>query len=490
MSEHSLSGRVIGSSVVLGVASVFGNVVRLAVIAFLAHLLPSAEFGVMGLAIVFAQLGQQVGVVGLDAYVIQRRALEKGATDTVFWMTFCFTAVLATVWILSRSAIASWFNAPRLAPYVVVISLAVVVSGIGAVPQSLLQKTLRYRDFAIATSAGSLAQAAVAVALAAAGYGIWSLIWGYFAQEAAKTVAFFWYTRFTPSLRWSASAARAALRFGLPVLGDRVLTFLTLSSDRVIIGKLLGPAPLGVYVLAIEIVGFPARRVISVLATVLFPALSELQGDVRRMAQAYQRVARTLSLLVIPAFVGLALVAGDLVSVLFGNQWLALVAPLRVLCLAGVVTALLTPSGSVLYGRGRPDLAFYWSALTAAMVPAAIILGAKWGLSSAALAHSLAWAALFPVMVVIQSRVLQLPVRSLSREYAAGLGFAVPILVSVVSVQALASYFSVSNAVRMAVSAGAGLAAYVGALWVLERRALLSLRRDVVGHVRTVSGGA
>jgi PST family polysaccharide transporter len=402
--------------------------------------------------------------------------------DTVFWMTLCFTAVLATVWILSRSAIASWFHAPALAPYIVVISLAVVVSGIGAVPQSLLQKALRYRDFAIVESAGSLAQAAVSVTLAVGGYGIWSLIWGYFAQETVKTVAFFWYARFTPRLRWSASAATAALRFGLPVLGDRVLSFLTLSSDRAIIGKLLGPAPLGVYVLAIEIASFPGRRVVLVLARVLFPALSELQSDVQRMAQAYQRVARTLSLVLVPAFVGLACVADDLVRVLFGSQWLAVTGPLRLLCLAGVVTALLAPAGSVPYGRGRPDVAFYLSILTALVIPAAIIVGASGGLWYAALAHSLAWAVLLPVMVATQSRLLQLSARSLSKEYAAGIGFAIPVLIAVVTARALASHFDASSAARLAISVGTGLASYLTTVWVFERRGLLSLRRNVAGY--------
>ncbi len=488
MSEQTLRRRVISSSASLGVASIFGNLVRLAVIAFLARFLSSSAFGVMGLAIVFAQLGQQVGVVGLDVYVIRTRDLAGGALDTVFWMALAFTGTLATVWLLGRFQIEAWFEAPGLAPYVAVISLALVVSGIGVVPQALLQKALRYREFAIAESAGSVAQAVVGVLLAIGHYGIWALIWGYFAQEAAKSIFFFWYARYTPHLRWHSTAAAAALKFSLPVLGDRCLTFLTLNADRVIIGKLLGPAQLGLYVLAIEIVSFPARRVVAILARVLFPAMSELQHDVTRMAQAYRRVARTLSVVLFPAFLGLGLVAPDLVRVLFGDQWPSLGGLIRVLCIMGVVTALLTPSGAVLYGRGRPGLAFFWSILTAVVVPAAIIIGAKSGLRSAAMAHSAAWLVLFPVMSATIARLLELPLRFLSRDFAAGIAFALPVLVAVVFAQAVSSHFDARVVIRLAAAMIAGLASYLTVVWVIERRALLDLRGGLVGGAGPGSG--
>lgn len=481
MSERTLSRRVISSSAALGAASVFGNVIRLGVVAFLARFLSASDFGLLGLAIVFAQLGQQMGIVGLDVYVIRTRNLPEKALDTVFWMALAFTSALAAIWILGRFYIEAWFHAPGLAPYIAVISLAVVVSGLGVVPQALLQKDLRYREFAIAESAGSVSQAGIGVVLALAHYGIWSLIWGYFAQEAAKTALFFWYARFKPQLQWNSAAASSALTFSLPVLGDRFLTFLTLNADRVIIGRALGPAPLGLYVLAIEIVSFPARRVVAIIARVLFPALSVLQHDVMRMAHAYRRFVRTLSVLIIPAFVGLFLVAHSLVSVVFGDQWLALVGLIRVLSITGLVTALLTPSASVLYGRGRTDAAFYWSALTAVTLPAAIIVGTLWKLPGAALAVSLAWAVLFPVMIALQARLLGLRSRALAREFLVGLGFAVPLGVAIIAAQTFAAYLDFGGASGLILSVCAGLAAYGATLWVVERRALselLALRSD------------
>ena len=490
MSGQSLKDRVIASSAMLGAASVFGNVVRLLVVAYLARVLPTAQFGILGLAVVFAQLSQQVGVAGLDAYVIQRRDLDGVAVDSVFWMALCFTSVLAAGWTLTRSVIATWFHVPELAPYMLLISVTVVVSGVGSVPLSLLQRSLRYRDVAIAESAGNVAQAVVAVVLAAGGYGIWSLMWGYFAQEATKTAWYIWYSRYVPRVRFRIAAVRPSLRFGLPVLGDRFLTFLTLSADRPIIGRALGAGPLGVYVLAIEIVGFPARRVVSILARVLFPAMAELQTDISRMGAAYEKVARTLSIVVIPAFVGLALVAGDVVQAGLGARWQPLVTPLRVLCAVGVITALLTPSGAVLYGRGRPDLALRWSLLTAVTVPLAIILGARWGLASVAIAHSLAWVALFPVMVVIQAKLVRLPSWQLGRDYASGLARAVPVLIAVVAAEALASRLGSSSALSAAASIASGLGAYAIATWVADGGTLVRVLSRRPQSPSAVSGEA
>ena len=74
-----------------------------------------------------------------------------------------------------------------------------------------------------------------------------------------------------------------------------------------------------------------------VLQQVLFPAMSKVQDDPRRLAGAYRRGVGMISLLVLPASAGLYMLAPELIELILGPQWASAVTPFRVLALALLV---------------------------------------------------------------------------------------------------------------------------------------------------------
>ena len=312
-----------------------------------------------------------MATVGLDAYVIRERDIDTRALDTVFWLCCGASVVFGTFWLVLREPVQTLLRSPGLAPILAALSLSVVVSGAGYTPVAAA-KRLAYGRVAVAHLMGAAAQGATSLVMALNGFGIWSLVWGYCSQELVKTLGFFGFSGFRPGLRIGIREARSAVRFALNVFGDRLLTFATQQSDRLIIGWLLGVEALGFYVLASEIVTFPAKRVSRIIATVLFPALSTVEHDLQRLASGYYRTIRVLSLIMFPFFATALVLAPSLCVALFGDRWGPVGSIVRMLIPAGLVMSLLSPSGAVIYGRGRPDIALRWSALTAVAVPACI----------------------------------------------------------------------------------------------------------------------
>jgi PST family polysaccharide transporter len=77
----------------------------------------------------------------------------------------------------------------------------------------------------------------------------------------------------------------------------------------------------------------PTALIGDVLDKVLFPTLSRVQDDVRRLGAAYLQGTAFLALITLPAGIVAALLAPDLVPVLFGPRWEGLVPAFQVLAL-------------------------------------------------------------------------------------------------------------------------------------------------------------
>ncbi len=77
----------------------------------------------------------------------------------------------------------------------------------------------------------------------------------------------------------------------------------------------------------------PTSLIGDVLDKVLFPTMARVQDDVRRLGAAYLQGTAFLALITLPGGIVAAVLAPDLVPVLFGKRWEGLVAPFQVLAL-------------------------------------------------------------------------------------------------------------------------------------------------------------
>jgi PST family polysaccharide transporter len=136
------------------------------------------------------------------------------------------------------------------------------------------------------------------------------------------------------------SRAGALLRFGLPLAGSSIVVFAASNVDKLIVGAVLGPVPLGLYVLAFNLSSWPAT-IFSLPVRAVAPALlARLQGDRQAMRATFLSAAGLLAAVTLPACVLLAAASAPLVRFLYGQVWapaapvlvwLALLGALRIL---------------------------------------------------------------------------------------------------------------------------------------------------------------
>jgi len=123
--------------------------------------------------------------------------------------------------------------------------------------------------------------------------------------------------------------------------------------DRLLIGRLLNTEAVGLYNVGYNLATAPNSLLVSALQPAFFSASARMQDDPRRLGRAYLQVIATIWVLVLPLFVLLAVVAPDLVRLLYGAKWTGAGAVLRVLFLAMPIYITWAMSTPVLWNSGR-----------------------------------------------------------------------------------------------------------------------------------------
>ncbi len=130
-----------------------------------------------------------------------------------------------------------------------------------------------------------------------------------------------WSSAWRPKLRWVTAEAIALARVG----GDiSLVAFLQVANVRivdVVVGYLFGPQILGQLRIAWKLFDFVIAIAVQPIVNVSLPALSRLQSNHKAMASATVRLISVSATALYPIFFGIAVVAPDVMPVLFGDKW-------------------------------------------------------------------------------------------------------------------------------------------------------------------------
>jgi O-antigen/teichoic acid export membrane protein len=210
----------------------------------------------------------------------------------------------------------------------------------------------------------------------------------------------YWVHPYRPRL--SLAASRDLFSFSGWVLLMNFLHSLNLRGMDFVIGRFAGPAGLGLYNLSYEISNMPTTELTAPINRALIPGYSALVREKGSLTQPYLDVLGLQALISVPAGVGIAAVAGPLVTVLLGSKWLDAIPLIEILGLYGALASLGANSGPALLALGRPRVLTILAAVRFGLFFPALVIGVKaMGVSGAAWAILGVTAVLTPVNFVV-----------------------------------------------------------------------------------------
>ncbi|MBP8806900.1 MAG: oligosaccharide flippase family protein [Kofleriaceae bacterium] len=385
-------GKRAASGALWSVASSVGaRVVGLIGTLYMTRLLAPEVVGEVSAAMVLAQSANWMSNWGFNHYMIVRGPDSPAATYHCAMTNWAFAVVGLAIAALVGPWFAPVFNAPDLAAYLPGLIVSVFIRRVGAVPDKILARELRFRELAIANGMGELAFTATALSLAGlTDLGGHAIVIGNIVQSVLTTglivgaTGWRWFER-SP---WDWGRFRAIMKFGAPVGAGQVFNFASRYWDNLAFAHFFGTGVAGTYNMAYNLADIPAVQVGEQMTGVLLPAMASLTPEQRKAAVI--RSTGLMAMAVFPLAVGLGAVSDSLIALLLSDEWQGVAPLLTVLSVLSVVRPMAWGVSSYLASFGRNRTLMILEAAKVVLLFACIFafasLGPRWAAASVGIA--------------------------------------------------------------------------------------------------------
>jgi polysaccharide transporter, PST family len=447
-----------------------------------ARTLTPDDYGIVAMATVFTSLVEMLSDLGLGTAIVKHQELKARQIAQINGL--CVLMGLGG-WLLTCLAalpLSLFFQTPALFAVVVILGSNFLVTAFRIVPLALLQRDMQFRSAAINDGSQAILLSVAMVALALLGFRYWALVWGTVLSGFLTTLLAY---RLRPmSFAWPRyREIGEAVTFGSHLIVQRFAYYVCTNADHFIAGKVLGPRALGGYSFAMTIAAIPLEKLTSLVMRVLPPIISAVQNDSAMLRRYVAGFTEGLSVMTMPAAVGLALVADDFVRLAVGDGWLVAILPLQILSISFAYRSFtpIVPAVAMMIGLSRELMRI--SVAFAIVLPIAFLAGTRWGIGGVAAV----WLIVYPVAVVWYAYVVLRRINMAASEYLRALW---PATSSTAFMAALV-YTANQNlhphwplGLRLAAEIAMGVLAYTAFFFALHRKRLLALR-DVYRLMRS-----
>jgi len=394
-----------------------------------------------------------------SALISAREKVEETAT-AVLICGIAWSCVMAAILWGASGYIARIYEAPLLRDLLAMTALALVIRSVTVVHSAFLFRELRMRAKMVPDVVRGLTKGVVSIVLAVSGFGVWALVFGYVASALAATLALMIVRPWRPTRMPDRDSIRYVLGYGSHLIGAETINATPRILDNLLIGKILGPAALGLYALAFRIPELGIKSFTTVTGSVLHPVMSGIQGDRAELKTYYYAALRYCALIMFGTGAAVAVLSDPLVRVLYAPRWYGMIAPMQLIAISFAIGTLNMVPGNLLKAVRRTDLMFRVSMINLPFFVVLIWLAVPHGITAVAGAQVILSVIQLAPTYWITKRVTDINARDTFAALVPGLSCAAVASVAVLALLQL----DLPPAAHLVLGAGAFAAVYLGML--------------------------
>lgn len=389
-------GAVRGAALILA-AKIGAQVVGIVSMAVVARILVPEDYGLVAMVLSATAFLSIFNDLGLSLVTVQRPTISQAQLSALFWINVCFGLGLAIATAASSPLIAWFFRDERIIVASIVMGLMYPIGALGVQHQALLKRNMRFRQLGMVRVCASVLGAAVAVAMAVAGFGYWSLIGQALAVPAGETVGAWVCNPWKPGSTKGCEGLRSLIGFGGRLTGHGMLGYFTNSFDKLLLGRFAGQQVLGLYSISYRLMMRPINLAGYSVGESAISAMSRVAGRGESPRPTFRRMLSLTALLGLPACLAGTLWSDDVVLTLLGARWRDAIPVVQLLFLAAIPRMLSASTGWVFVSSGRADRMLLWQMMWAPAVAVAFVIGLPFGAIGVATAYAVVnWLSLVP----------------------------------------------------------------------------------------------
>lgn len=320
----------------------------------LARLLGPDTYGVFGMGLLVFTLSNFLAEFGFGWGLVQKVDLHPDDVRFAFTWQIVTGGVAAGALLLLAPWLGEFFHDARVVPVIQWMALACVLNAASAPAMNLLRRDLNFRAIGL-IQIGSyfVGYVLVGMTLAWLGYGVTTLVAAWLTQSAVTLIAA--YVKRPHALKplFHYAGASSMFNMGATVFFTNLVNWFISNLDRVMVGRLLNAHAVGLYTTGSNLSNMPAQLLLGSMQPAFLAAGARMQDDLPKLRSAYLQILATIWALIAPAMTVAALLAPDLVHLVYGAAWTGAGHVLAILFLAVPLQLTWCMTTPVLWNTGR-----------------------------------------------------------------------------------------------------------------------------------------
>ncbi len=304
---------------------------------YLAHVLTPRDFGLMATVSVGLDIGTRVARWGQVELLQQERYRSDDCRNQSLRLSLLIGLLFAGAFLALAVPVGDLFHSRELMWMMIVCAPVFPFLATGSTAEAVLRSQFRFKVLAFRSTVSALIGAAVAIALAALGFGALTLAVQRLVQAAVSGLWIWTAVDWRPSIRRAIPWSWPMVREGASVMAGTLVPVALPRSIDLLVGAFLGPAMLGLMRVGFRVNEFVGQLVVMPLVSVGQAEFARAAKQIDAMRRSYLRLTQASALAMCPILIGLTWTAPEAIPLLFGDQWHDAVPFVEIIGLLGLV---------------------------------------------------------------------------------------------------------------------------------------------------------
>ena len=341
----------------------------------LARLLTRAEYGVVGIIMIFITIANVFVQSGFSTALVQKQKADEVDFSSVCYFELAVALGMYLLLYLTAPWIASFYGIEALTGIVRVLAAVLFPGAVISVQTAYVSRNMEFKGLFFSTLAASAVSGVLSIGMAVSGLGVWAMVGQQISYYIVLMLVLFITVPWRPRLCFAAERVQGMFAFGWKLLCASLLDTVFNNLYGLLIGKIYNEDMLGTYNRGEQFPKLIAGNLGAAIQAVLLPAFATKQEDTGAVREMVRRAIRLSSFAVIPMLLGLFAVADTLVLALLGEKWMVCVPFLRIMCISYCFWPIHITNLQAINAVGRSDIFLKLEIVKKALSLLALIVG-------------------------------------------------------------------------------------------------------------------
>ena len=381
----------------IAASRILGQITQVATTMVLARLLLPDDFGVVAMVVAVVSILHIFNDLGFVDATIQTEKLSDEQSSNLFWLNVIVNVSFFAILSLISVPIARFYNDKRVVLLMIVISTELIFLAFGNQHFALLKREMVFGKVALIILIAMVLSNILAIISAILGAGYWALVVRQLSMPAIRAVCAWIVFRWRPKKIFKLKNTLNLVWFGLKTSASLVISHLSMSLPRIMLGRTVGTRGLAFYDRSYSLMMLPVSQMSVSFHHVAISTLRRSRDNPTEFQKFYLRAISTLSFVAMPLGAILSVLSEDVINIFLGPGWEQAVPLLSIFSLTIGLRVVYMTNSWLHVSLGKAKRRIIWEVATFSVIIIGVIIALPFGLNKVAWVIAIAPAVLvFP----------------------------------------------------------------------------------------------